>query len=390
MNGHLTLRDRVKLQYLIENQPRITLSKSADCLAADPSTIYRELKSRAVHHPGKNVLYNHGGHFPECGRLHRFPYTCNACEKKHSCSRATRFYDAYAAQAAYEKNLRESRKHPYRSEEEMKALNRQISPLIFQGQSLYAALEANPQIHLPESSARRYIERGYFDCRNIDLPRTVRFQHPWKAPAMRIRPLPVTVLHNRTFQDYQDYCASSKRVTLQLDTVIGKLKDNHFILTLFEPQSRFQWGYVLPKSAKAVNQKILKLTRQLTAAHSLFFDCILTDNGFEFQLLPLIESDPDTGELFFRVFFCDPYASFQKGGCERNHEFLRFFYQKGKTLDFIQQYELDEIFSQIDSLPRKSLGGKTSFQRFMELFQFDPSSILDIHEIVPEKLRMKK
>ena len=114
------------------------------------------------------------------------------------------------------------------------------------------------------------------------------------------------------------------------------------------------------------------------------------DNGFEFQLLPLIESDPDTGELFFRVFFCDPYASFQKGGCERNHEFLRFFYQKGKTLDFIQQYELDEIFSQIDSLPRKSLGGKTSFQRFMELFQFDPSSILDIHEIVPAKLRMKK
>ena len=59
MNGHLTLRDRVKLQYLIENQPRITLSKSADCLTADPSTIYRELKSRAVHHPGKNVLYNH-------------------------------------------------------------------------------------------------------------------------------------------------------------------------------------------------------------------------------------------------------------------------------------------------------------------------------------------
>lgn len=60
-----------------------------------------------------------------------------------------------------------------------------------------------------------------------------------------------------------------------------------------------------------------------------FFDVILTDNGVEMLGLPSIQMSKD-GELLFNLFFCDPYRSYQKGKCERNHQFLDISLKKEK------------------------------------------------------------
>ena len=63
------------------------------------------------------------------------------------------------------------------------------------------------------------------------------------------------------------------------------------------------------------------------------FEVILTDNGWEFSKPEDIEFDQETGEKLINLFYCEPYSSWQKGGIERNHEFIRYIIPKGITFD---------------------------------------------------------
>lgn len=77
------------------------------------------------------------------------------------------------------------------------------------------------------------------------------------------------------------------------------------------------------RTSAGVNKALSELIQTLYTSNHLFFDCLLTDNGSEFQSLPLLETT-DEGEILTWVFYFDPYSSFQKGGCERNHSLIRY------------------------------------------------------------------
>ena len=61
---------------------------------------------------------------------------------------------------------------------------------------------------------------------------------------------------------------------------------------------------------------------------------------------------------FFDTILTDNYNSGQKGECERNHEFIRYYYRKGKSFDGINQRELLDTFIKINSIKRKFLNKK--------------------------------
>jgi IS30 family transposase len=82
------------------------------------------------------------------------------------------------------------------------------------------------------------------------------------------------------------------------------------------------------------------------------FEVILTDNGVEFQKLPLIENT-EYGVHLFSVFYCDPYNSSQKSNCERNHEFARYGLIKGESVEEWTDTQILDLFSKINSYPRK-------------------------------------
>ena len=90
------------------------------------------------------------------------------------------------------------------------------------------------------------------------------------------------------------------------------------------------------------------------------FPVNLADNGSEFSYFNQIEFD-DSGEQICRTFFTNPYRSTDKAECERNHEFVRYVIPKGKSLDFLTQDMLDDIFSNINSYVRKSKGDRTPY-----------------------------
>ena len=54
----------------------------------------------------------------------------------------------------------------------------------------------------------------------------------------------------------------------------------------------------------------------------------------------------------------------QKPHVENNHEFIRDIILKKKSMSNLTQDKLDLMFSHINSVPRKSLGGKTPYEAF--------------------------
>lgn len=58
----------------------------------------------------------------------------------------------------------------------------------------------------------------------------------------------------------------------------------------------------------------------------------LTDRGTEFSNPYALEQDTQDNEKT-KVFYCDPYCSWQKPHVERNHEFIRQILPKGSSFD---------------------------------------------------------
>jgi len=388
MYRHLTIRDRVILQYSLEKQRDLSCILLARNLHCHPSTIFRELKRNVIASVSKSERFMKQPPTP-CLKLERFPFVCNPCLHKEKCAKKILIYDAYEADRIAYHNLKQPRAHPLLSSQTLRQLNETVSPRVKAHQSLYHILATDPSIPVCESTLRRYIDKRYLDCQNLDLPRTVRFPHTNSSPRPHRKRINVSLLVNRTYQDYVDYTSSQSRVTLQLDTVIGKTTDTRCLLTLFEPESKLQWGYILHKTAADVNAKLHSLIEQLVQSDRLFFDCLLTDNGAEFQHIPQLETTPE-GEVRCRVFFCDPYASYQKGGCERNHALIRYVIKKGESFDFVSQHEIDLLFSHINAQRRKSLAGKSPLQQFEERFHFPPSEFINLVRVEDVQLKLKK
>ena len=387
---HLKLEERVKIQSLIDSRYCRSLSRLAEEIGCNRSTIYREIKNNSFVKNGIIESVKHDPNHIECGIRKHFPYVCNGCTKEH-CTKRKYFYDAYQADLYSKQDLHESRRHPMITTKALKELDTKVSERVLSGQSLYHIKETDRTIKQCQSTIRRYINSGYLTARTIDLPRTVRFKAKPEYDYKRKR-VNVALLNGRMYSDYiKKINDGNNHVVLQIDTVFGKKTDKTCILTVFETKSRFQWGYVINQTAAQVNGCIRKLMKDLKNAcgGKLFFDIILMDNGPEFEQVPLLEFD-ENGVLNFQSYFCDPYRSGQKGGCERNHEFIRYAYRKGESISSLSQGKLDNLFSQINSLKRRSLQGKSSYDVFVELYGYIIAEIIGIIEIKPKEISFKK
>lgn len=112
-----------------------------------------------------------------CPLLHKPPYVCNGCPTKHSCTLEKHIYDAHKAHKEYIEIKSEFRSDFNITEEELSQLNSVISPLLKKEQSLHHIMVNNAdRISICERTAYIYVGNSLFDARNLDMPRTVRFQ----------------------------------------------------------------------------------------------------------------------------------------------------------------------------------------------------------------------
>ncbi len=139
------------------------------------------------------------------------------------------------------------------------------------------------------------------------------------------------------------------------DTVVGK---NHqgALVTLVDRKSKLTLiGKVNRYTAKAVEKTIISLMDLLPRRSYT----LTVDNGKEFASH---ESVADA--LRIKVYFADPYCSWQRGLNENTNGLIRQYVPKGSDIRILTDEQIEHIMDRLNNRPRKTLGYLTPNEVF--------------------------
>jgi transposase, IS30 family len=375
---HLTLDDRTEIQMCLDRG--MTFKAIAVRVGKDQTTISKEVKRHIKVNPSITKKFDkHGNPIADiCPLLLKAPFVCNPCRKRHAqCGFQKQLYNAKAAQKDYEALLVEAREGIPLNKQEFYEIDAVITEGIRKGQHLYHIMATN-DLGVSKSTVYRHLNRGYLSASKMDFPRVVKFKPRRKHHDQYV---PKAARVGRTFDDFLAFIEENT-VThwTEMDTVIGRV-GGKVIITFDFTLCNFMFGLLLrDKSCLEVSEKITALKATLTSKGFVFGDIIplaLTDNGGEFSNVSAIENNAK-GERETCLFFCDPYRACQKPKVEKNHTLFRDIVPKGSSFDHFTQDIVNLIFSQINSVKRKSLGGKTPYEVFAFTYGAEIATLLGI------------
>ena len=125
-----------------------------------------------------------------------------------------------------------------------------------------------------------------------------------------------------------------------------------FIVTLVERKSRYILMEKL-RNGKEADGVALTVCR-LLKPYRKYVKTITTDNGSEFAKHQLINQKLNT-----KVYFTDPYSSWQKGTIENSNKLIRQYIPKKESIKNLSSNDLNKIQLKINNRPRKNLHFKS-------------------------------
>ena len=199
------------------------------------------------------------------------------------------------------------------------------------------------------------------------------------------------IRNGRKHSDFVQYIKDNPNANIvEMDTVIGKFEDINCIMTLYFRKSKLMLMFLIKKYKPNEVTKIFNQIRT-SIGDELFkrmFEVILTDNGWEFSKPDDIEFNYETGEKLVNVFYCDSYSSWQKGGIERNHEFIRYIIPKGISFDNLTKKNVIDMMNNINNVQRKTLDYQTPYQIFTEEYGTDISKKFHLKPINKDEINL--
>jgi len=421
-NKHLTDAERLDIEHWLRQ--RVSLKQIASKLEKSTSTISREIRSRSTL-SDKSAPYrvpnrcvkrsqcqrrylcedkpncikrcsacklcnNLCEDFEEqfCYKLCDPPYVCNGCVDEHQCVLRRKYYLHRKAHEAYREMLVESRIGANITEDELLTLDEIVSPLVIRGQSVHHIVTHNPdQFSVSEKSIYRYVAGGLLKAKNIDMPRVCRIK-PRKSKPVEHK----VDCSCRIGRTYAQFCAFTEQANIQaveMDSVIGRV-GGKVLLTLMFKSCDLMLAFIRERNTSQSVIDIFNLMYELLGADCFktLFPVILTDNGSEFSNPKALERDMQ-GIRKTRIYYCDPYASFQKPNVELNHEFIRRILPKGKSFDDLIQPDVDLMMSHINSYSREKLNEKSPFDMFGFLYGSHVLEKLSLRRIPANEILLK-
>ena len=416
---HLTLDERNIIEQELCNNT--SFKDIAILLDKDPTTISKEVKKRRIRKEGQAIHINFnccsrkfnctrrnvcGFHcnrecrkcnlcnkvcsdFQDgiCLRLQRAPFVCNGCHDKYKCKLTKYYYKALSSYKSYKTLLSEARQGINMSELELNNIDKIVSPLVRQGQSISHIYKTH-DISCSRASLYKYVSNNCFSIGPIDLPRKVKLK---KRKEKRSEPKDTNARTNRTYEDFKLYIEQHPDLPIvEMDTVEG-VKGGRVLLTMLFRQSKLMLAFILyEKTQKEVLRVFNMLEQELgTELFEKTFPIILTDNGSEFGN-PLSLEFNNEGVGRTRIFYCNPRASYQKGMIEKNHEFIRYVLPKGTSFDNLLQMDIELMINHINSLGRESLNWFAPID--VAKFTLDKKVLkkLNLSKIPPDKIQLNK
>ena len=346
-------------------KPRNSYGSGNDCISKQHCTIkhscgnvrcYKRCASCSLCRDHCMIYIREG-----CKDINKAPFVCNGCETKKACRYEKYYYQSLSAHNRYRHDLSVTREGINLTPEQLSELDKLVTPFILKGQPI-AHIFANNANAIPCSSRTiyNYIDNNIITAKNIDLPRKVTYK-PRKSK--KKKEVNHTWKEGRKYSDFVAFIESYPEVSIvEMDTVEG-LKGGKVLLTMLFRNSNCMLAFLLPDKTQASIVSVFNSLEEKLGS-ILFhktFPVILTDNGSEFNNPLLLEIGK---EDFLRtsIYYCDPYASYQKGRLEKNHEFIRYVVPKGKSFDGYIQEDITLMINHINSTARDGLNGRTPFE----------------------------
>lgn len=362
-NKHLSLSERYDIEKYL-NQG-LNFSQIGRIMNKSDRTIAFEVKNHK-----QKIKKNSFNVYPQpCPQLSKTPFVCNGCDSKHSCRKQRYEYYGKQANDEYKETLVSSRKGIDMQSDEFNRLNQIIVKEVKEKGHSFSMVVRNHQNEFSKTKRTlyNYLENGYLDIDNLDVPRKVKYKQRKKNQIPKIRK--TKIREGRTYIDFLKYKDEyfnnnyEDANIVQMDTVCGPAIENQTcILTLLFTNSRFLMIFKLENKTMAEVNKVFDYLKDILGLKlfSYLFEIILTDNGSEFF-------DPDHIEFNYeyprtRLFYCDPMQSQQKGKIEVAHEFIRRYIPKGTSFNNITQEKLTLICNNINSIPRDKMLGMNAFK----------------------------
>ena len=299
----------------------------------------------------------------ECRELSKPPYVCNRCTSKDRCIKNKYFYSAIEAKKRSKHTRKGNRNAARLNEDDIKRIDKLISPLINKGQPLYhIMIEHKKEIPVCIRTIYNYIEKGLFHIKNIDLRRKVGYKQRRKYKKVCSFQ---SYLNGRRYTDFKEYMQEFRddSAVVEMDTVLGTKASKKRILTMTFRRNNLMLMFLLPDGTSA---SVVNVFRTLEYKLGLgcfrrIFRVFLTDNGSEFKDNYNMEYTLDK-EIRTKVYYCDPMASWQKGCTEKNHEFIRYAIPKGTSLAPFTNDKITLLMNHINSVKREIFGGRSPYE----------------------------
>ena len=421
---HLTLLDREDIEKLLK--AGFKFYQIANRIQKDPTTISKEIQKYKIEHQPSN--FNNKSNFCKhkdtcnlknvcnsnchsecrrcgkcntvcnqfelsiCEKLLKAPYVCNSCNIYAQCRKFKYIYSAGQAQKMYENLLVSSRSGINITEEELQKLDKLVSPLIKQGQSV-KLIYANhkKEIGCSIRCLYNYIDMGLLSCKNIDLPRRVRYKVRNKKEKNKNKPRKdYSYRIGRTYDDFKKVLEENPTINVvEMDTVEG-IKGGKVLLTLLFRNFNFMIARLLPdKTSISVKKEFDNI--EIIIGTELFkrvFKYILTDNGSEFQRPDELETSVD-GRKRSSIYYCELNRSDQKAKAEKNHEYIRYIIPKGTSMDNYTQSDIDLMMSHINSTAREILNFAIPYDMASIYLGMDTMKKLKFIKVQPDDIILK-
>ena len=191
--------------------------------------------------------------------------------------------------------------------------------------------------------------------------------------------------------DFEEYISNNPDANIvEMDTVIGQFEDRKCIMTLYFRKSKLMLMFLIKKYKTSEVTKVFNLIKELIGEElfKIMFEIILTDNGWEFSKPEDIEFNYETGEKLVNIFYTEPYSSWQKGGIERNHEFIRYIIPKGISFDDLTKKNVIDMMNNINNVQRKSLDYHTPYELFTQKYGIDISNKFHLKQIQKDEINL--
>lgn len=377
----LTIEDRILIEELLRQNYK--LKDIARAIEVHSSTISREIKKRRKSNESNNL----------CPTTNKYPFVCYNCPKKVHCYKKKYYYNYKEAQKDYENKLKYSRIGIDMSIDEVEYWNDYFKDKLKSKNQPILHIFKNIENVFPKSiqTFYKYVHKGYFPSINDEMLARSFSYKPRKKETVKTISKDNIIKKGRKYSDFEEFIKNNPNVNIvEMDTVIGTFEDKKCIMTLYFRKSKLMLMFLIKKYKPSEVTKVFNSIRN-SIGDDLFkkmFEVILTDNGWEFSKPEEIEINQDTSQKLINVFYTEPYSSWQKGGAERNHEFIRYIIPKGISFDNLTKKNINDMMNNINNVRRQSLDYQTPYSLFLKEYGLDISKKFHLIEINKNEINL--